>query len=112
MRKIAQVNIGDKFGGYTGTTSDLLKLFIRGSLTLAGVIVLFLVLLGGFKVIQGAGNNNPQQSAQGKQAFTYAILGLVVIVMAYAIIVLIEAITGSRFVTRPFSPSGGPSIPM
>lgn len=108
MNNLAQVDIGSSFGGFQGTTSDLITLFVRGSLVIAGVTILFLVLLGGFKIIQGAGSNNPQQAAQGKQALTYAVAGFVVIVLAFLIILILEAITGKTFVTNPFT--GGPVV--
>ena len=44
-------------------------------------------------VIKGAGANDPQSSAQGKNAATAALVGFVIILSAYWIIRIIEATT-------------------
>ena len=45
-------------------------------------------------MIAGAGKDNPEQTAKGKQAVTSAVLGFVVVFAAYWIVQLIEEFTG------------------
>lgn len=103
MNKLA-INIGASFNspfGKTQTLGDLVSLGINAALIVAGLIVLFLLVFGGFSMIAGAGNNDPQTAARGKQAATYAVIGFVVIFVAYWVIQFIEAVTGINFVTAP-----------
>ena len=104
MEKIA-INIADEFGSPFGTTlnlSDLVSIIVTGAITLAGIFVLFLFIFGGYSMIAGAGQNNPQKAAQGKQAITSAVIGFVIIFVAYWIIRLIEVIIGGpMFITQP-----------
>ncbi len=104
MRKIARVNIAREFGspwGFDKTISDLVSVIVTGAITLAGVIVLFLFIFGGFSMITGAGQANPQKTAQGKQAITAAVVGFAIIFTSYWVVRLIEAITGVKFITVP-----------
>lgn len=52
-------------------------------------------------MIAGAGNQNPEQTAKGRQAVTSAVIGFVVVFAAYWIVRLIEEILGARFITEP-----------
>lgn len=109
MNNIAQnsgVNIGKEFGSPIGqeggaTLGQLIGNFVTASIVIAGVVLLFFMVFGGFKMIQGAGNNNPQEAAQGKQAVTYAVIGFVLVFAAFWVIQLIELVTGQKFITAP-----------
>ena len=52
-------------------------------------------------MIAGAGQDNPERAAKGKQAATSALIGFIIIFAAYWIIRLIEIITGVAFITAP-----------
>ena len=100
MQNLAQVNIGDKFLGQgafltdIGDVGKLVSLVVQSALVIAGLVFLFLLILGGISMIAGAGNNNPEQAAKGKQAVTSAAIGFVVVFAAYWIVQLIEILTG------------------
>ena len=100
-------NIGDAFNSPFGKTTggntlgDLVSLIIKSSLTIAGLLVLFLFIFAGFSIMMGAGSDNPEQSAKGKKAATSAVIGFVIIITAYLIIRIIEVMTGSNFITQP-----------
>ncbi len=66
---------------------------------MAGIIVLFLFIYGGFKIITSAGSNDPKSVGQGKQAVTYAVIGFIIVFTAYWVIRLIEYIAGFGFIT-------------
>jgi hypothetical protein len=99
------VKIGEQFRspiGQTVTLGQLIGNVLTASIVIAGVVLLFFIIFGGFKMVQGAGNNNPQDAAQGKQAVTYALFGFILVFAAFWIIQLIEAIVGQNFVTMPY----------
>lgn len=105
---LAQVDIGGEFGslGVTATTpgkglGDLVSLFLKASFAIAGLLVLFFIVFAGFQMIVGAGQNNPEAAKKGKEAATAAVVGFVIIFVAYWIIRIIELITGQPFITQP-----------
>jgi len=103
MEIYAQANIGDLFGsplGLTKSVGDLVGLILGIALTISGIIFLFLILLGGFQIIAGAGRGDPQSSAKGKQAVTWALAGFIIVFTAYWIIELIETLIGVDFLTQ------------
>jgi len=97
MSNLAQIDIGAQFGSKFGTElgiGDLVSIILSNALVLAGVILLFILVFGGIAMIAGAGNNNPEQAAKGKQAATSAVIGFIIVFAAYWIIQLIEILTG------------------
>ena len=104
MNTLAQINIGEQFRspfGQTQTIGDLISVVLQAAFALAGVIFIFLLVFGGISMIAGAGNQNPEQTAKGRQAVTSAVIGFVVVFAAYWIVRLIEEILGVRFITEP-----------
>lgn len=101
---LSQVDISKEFNspfGRTKTIGDLVSLFLNGALVIAGIFVLVLFLIGGFSIITGAGGDNPETAQKGRNAITAAVIGFVVIFGAYWVIRIIEAITGTPFITQP-----------
>jgi len=98
------IPIGETFKspfGQTQSIGDLVSILLRGSMTVAGIIILFFIVFGGISMIAGAGSDNPDQAAKGKQALTAAAIGFVVVFVAYWIIRIIEVIAGKPFITAP-----------
>lgn len=101
---LSQIDISNNFNSPFGkekTVGDLVSLFLNGAFVIAGILVLVLFLVGGFSIIAGAGNENPEAAQKGKNAITGAIAGFVIIFAAYWIIRIIEIMTGSNFITEP-----------
>lgn len=81
--------------GYTSSKPDskenpLLKLLrnITDILSyLAGALAVIFVMVGGFKYITSAGD--PQKAASGRQTLTYALIGLIVVVLSRILILFI-----------------------
>ena len=73
---------------------SLVSIILQISFALAGIVLLFFFIFGGFSIIAGAGKDNPEQAAKGKQAITSALLGFIVVFAAYWIVQLIELVTG------------------
>lgn len=78
--------------------SKLVSLIINASFVIAGVIVLFMFILGGMSMISGAGSSDSKKTAQGKQALTSAVIGFIVIFTAYWIVRLVELFLGVSFI--------------
>ncbi len=75
--------------------SDLEKVFtnlVQSLLGLAGIVLFVLILLGGLKYITSGGDPKAMESAQ--KTITYAIGGLIIILLSYLILVFIAKITG------------------
>ncbi len=100
MKKLA-VDIGDEFLGNTGSNlkdasgvSLYTSNIITGAISVAGIILLFILIGGGIAMISGAGKSDPKSMEQGKKAATSALIGFVVVFSAYWIVKLVEQITG------------------
>lgn len=97
MNELAQVSIGEGFGspiGQTITLGNLVSAFLSNAVAIAAVILFILLLFGGVSIVLGAGQNDPQKAARGKQAITAAVVGFVIVFATYWIIQLIELISG------------------
>jgi hypothetical protein len=100
MNKLA-VDIGTEFlGGSNANLKDpsgvgvYVTNIITGAISIAGIILLFFLILGGIGMISGAGKNDPKTVETGKKAATSALIGFIVVFSAYWIVKLIETITG------------------
>ena len=60
---------------------------IRLAFGVAGGIALLIVSIGGFKYVLSQGN--PQETAKAKNTIIYAMVGLAVIITAYAIVTFV-----------------------
>lgn len=100
MKNLADVSIGNSFLGkthfLTQTTGagTLVSVIASNAFVLAGIIVLFIFVLGGIGIIAGAGNNDPEQIEKGKKTLTSALIGFLVVFTAYWIVQLIGKLTG------------------
>lgn len=65
---------------------------VQSFLGFAGIVLFILLLVGGFKFITSGGDPKAVEGAQ--KTITYAIIGLVVILLSFLILVLIRAVTG------------------
>ena len=105
MSNLAEVKIGDTF---LGTGSKLaestnvglyVSAIITGAISIAGIILLFLLIGGGIGMISGAGKSDPKTVETGKKAATSALIGFIVVFSAYWIVKLIEQITGLSLIS-------------
>lgn len=92
----AAVDIGKEFepAKKFGTLASLLNVIIPNIFLLAGVILFFLLIVGGFGVIAGAGSGDPGQTEKGKKAVTYALLGFAIIFLSWWVVKIVEVVTG------------------
>ena len=77
--------------------SDLATVFstlVQSILGFAGITLFVLLLIGGFKYITSGGDPKAVEGAQ--KTLTYAIGGLVALLLSYLVLVLIKEITGAN----------------
>ncbi|HKB88113.1 MAG TPA: hypothetical protein VKC53_00540 [Patescibacteria group bacterium] len=65
---------------------------VQAILGFAGIVLFILILSGGIKYLTSGGDPKATEAAQ--KTITYAIGGLVLILLSYMILVLIKTITG------------------
>jgi hypothetical protein len=75
---------------------SLVTVILRNSLTIAGVILLVLLISGGLMFIIGAGSDDSKKAAQGQALITDALIGFAVVLLAYFIVQIVEVITGLK----------------
>lgn len=96
----AQINILGYFhsplNGTTVTPGDFVTILLRNIISISAVVFTFLAVGGGFAMIVGAGKDNPQQAAKGKQAVTAAVIGFVIIFTSFWIVQAIGILTGTQ----------------
>ena len=74
--------------------SDLIVNVIRIMLLFAGAIAVFFVIVGGYQYIASGGNE--ETAEKGRKTLINAIIGIIVVVLAYAIINVIVNLVGSN----------------
>jgi TRAP-type C4-dicarboxylate transport system permease small subunit len=60
----------------------------------AGIALFILLLAGGFKYLTSGGN--PESVASAQKTITYALIGLVIIALAFLILIFIQTFTGAN----------------
>lgn len=63
-------------------------------LILAGIVALVLIIISGFKFVTSGGE--AKQAEGARKTLTYAIIGLVVVLLSFAIVATIAQVTGVR----------------
>jgi hypothetical protein len=81
-----------------GSIGYLVSLFINIAFILAGLLFLFLFILGGIGMIGSAGQSDPQKAEQAKKTITSAVIGFVIVFASYWIVQLIGQITGIEII--------------
>lgn len=96
MEIVHAVEIGGLVGQSIGITSfgQLVSSIVKNAFVLAGVISFFLLVVGAFGIITGAGSGDTKKMEGAKNTITAAVLGLVVIVGSIFIVKVLSVITG------------------
>lgn len=76
--------------------ASLISLIVKNAMTIAGLILLVLIIAGGFMMIASAGSGDQKKAATAKTLITDALIGFLVIFLSYFIIQVIEVITGLK----------------
>lgn len=84
--------IVDPTGGRFSTIGDVINQLIPYIFALAGIILLFVLIWGGFELLTSGGD--PKKVESGKGKITHAIVGFVIIFVAYWLVQILETIFG------------------
>jgi len=76
-----------------GSLIPLFKNAVNGITAFTGVVIFIVIVIAGFTFLFSGGD--AKQLEKAKHSFTYAIIGLIVIVCAYLILQLIKMFTGA-----------------
>ncbi|MBU1088418.1 hypothetical protein KKC08_03885 [Patescibacteria group bacterium] len=97
----AQVSIGSDTPLGTGSLvsrypnlSSLLSILIKNSITIVSILLVVLLISGGLIYIISAGNQDPKNAEKGLKTIQSAAIGFIVVFLSYAIVQLIQTITG------------------
>ena len=83
------------------TVWDIVFLIIYLMLTFAGIVAVFFIILGGYYYMTAGGNGD--QATKGKQTVFNAVIGLIIIILAYLIVqVVINTFSGGLLGTGIF----------
>lgn len=104
MKSLAQVNFKQDFFSGSGAKlqnltniGDIVSFFLKASLAVAGTILLIFFIMGGIGLISGAGKNDPKQIEQAKQSLSTAIVGFLIVFLAYWVVRLLLDIFGLEY---------------
>ena len=75
-----------------GNIGDIINALIPYIFALAGIILLFLIIFGGFELLTSGGD--PKKVESGKGKITHAIVGFIIIFVAYWLVQILETIFG------------------
>lgn len=92
--KIRNTALPDMWGGISGTSflQKFFNVFISLVFAVGGIIFFFMLITGGIKWIGSSGEKGKLEEAQ--KQITSALVGLVILLLAFAIIKLIESLFG------------------
>ncbi len=97
-----QIPIAQTFNsplGQTKNISDLVSFFLNASFVISGLAIFFFVLVAGYNMIAGAGSGDANAAKKGKEAAGAALIGFIIVFVAYWIVRAIEVIIGVDFIT-------------
>jgi TRAP-type C4-dicarboxylate transport system permease small subunit len=95
--KLDYIKLGQNdstLGGSYSSTAPLISMILKTSITIASLIFLGLLIFGGITFIMNAGTGDSKKAGQAQAATTNALIGFAVVLLAYSIIRIVEAITG------------------
>jgi len=100
----AKVDLGTEYGspfGETVSLGNLISVSLNLFTIIAGILLLFLFIFYGYKMIAGAGKTDPRAAEQARNHLIYIIIGFIIVAGSFWIIQLLETITGAQFFTNP-----------
>ena len=71
---------------------------VNGLLIFSGIVAVFMILYAGYKYISAGGD--PKQADSARNTLTYAVIGLVIILISFFIVNFISGITGTACIQQ------------
>lgn len=94
---LAQVNINDQlgttFGLGTADLEDTVINVVQWVLGFLGLIAVIMILIGGFQWITAGGNE--EKVASAKKVISAAVIGLIIVLLAWAIVIFVVSQTNT-----------------
>lgn len=81
-------SVKSKFAVHYCSVNSVVIQVITILLSVLAVISALMIVIGGYRYVMSAGN--PEGAKKGRQTITYAIIGLVVSVLAYTLIAIVN----------------------
>ena len=82
---------GWRFSDFT-TVGDIFSTLLKYILPLAGIVLLFMLIMGGIGLMTAAGDPKKMEASQGR--ITMALVGFLIIFISYFIVQLVEVVLG------------------
>jgi hypothetical protein len=93
----ASIDLCNGFGAGVGTAPDLLNRIFTFVGTIIGTVAILMIVYSGFRMVLSRGDAGALKSA--KEGMTWAIIGLVVSVMAFVFVIGFQNFIGARDIT-------------
>ncbi len=106
---IEESGVGASFAFIGKTPAEVINAIIPVIFILAGIILLFMLVFGGFTIFVSAGN--PEKIKKGTGMITSALIGFLIIFAAYWIIELLQITFGINILGTPPAPPTPPFTP-
>jgi hypothetical protein len=81
----------NRFLSTPGGLGKLTSIFLSNAIVLAGITFVILVIIAGFSMISGAGNQNPALFKRGTDILTAAVIGLIIVFASYWIVSILQS---------------------
>ena len=100
---VGSEEVGSLFGAQFCSVNELVVKIINFLLTIIAVVAVLFIVIGGFRYVMSAGNE--EQAAKARKVIINAIIGLIIAIFAYTIVaVLAKTIGTSVNESRPNPP--------
>lgn len=76
----------------------VLQNIITAALLFAGVVAVFMIIVSGIRFLMSGGDAKQVESA--RNTLTWAIIGLIIVLVSFAILNLISFVTGADIITK------------
>ena len=80
------------------TVGEIISLVLPYVFVISGLILLFMLIMGGIQLMTSAGN--PDKNKAGYGRITHALIGFLIIFVAYFVSQLVEVMLGVKFLTN------------
>lgn len=101
------VGSAEKVSDYFARPADLVNVLVPTAFIIAGMIIFAMLLWSGFKFLQDTSKGKDE----ARTIMTSAIVGIIVMFVAYWIVIIIGSVTGVDFGIRPTQFPATPSQP-
>ncbi|OGD62284.1 hypothetical protein A2160_00625 [Candidatus Beckwithbacteria bacterium RBG_13_42_9] len=83
-----------KFAGSAGTLGKVISELLKYIFPIAGLILLFMLIAGGFQLLTSAGN--PETTKAGQARVVSALIGFVIVFVAWWLMQIVETVLGFK----------------